>query len=493
MNDEPSQRDRAEIVLKTLVWAGFARNGLKQWRAGLSWAAIRGKLGVSRWLVFLTCLALLGTANLSVDVKDAQRFRGTENVSWSAANDWVLSAQCARQTGAWLVTCREGRLYPNHTDDLGHAFFLGMYSRLADKEVTLVDVVRLNAWLAFVGFALLGALLFAMRSYTTWLVLLLVGGPIVFWAVPRDPRYVSLLAPHASLVGVAAMAALLPISIVAYVRGWLPKLSGLFFIFLGLLLLATAALVREVIGMMGLLVSLCVLMATGWMARRNSRLRVGLAGLGLLMVIVWMTPRWVLLVRDICFSVEPATQLQAHGISHTLYIGLGAVDNRFGIEWLDSSASDAVKAVAPQVPYVSPEYFRILWSLYFAKVREDPAEVMRIYLTKARILLGGDVSDYLGVRGIWPKPWTPSLGLVLAGAIVLLALSAIRGLWRRYQFEQELFMGVIAFVFAALFVVQGVLARHTLEYAAPIGLFVLLLAGVALELFCRWQLIRPAK
>ncbi len=478
-------------MLKALVWAGFARNGLKQWRVGLSSAAILRKLGALRWLVFWACLALFGTANFVVDLKDAPRFRGVKNVSWTAANDWVASAECARQTGAWLVVCREGRLYPQRgADDLGHTLFLGMFARVANKEVTLVDVVRLNAWLAFVGFASLGALLFAMRAYVTWLVLVLAGGPVVFWAVPSDPRYFTLLAPHASLVGVTAMAAILPLSIAAYMREWIPKRSGLVLISLGLLLLATASLVREVIGMMGLLVSLCVLAAVGFRGTRNTRRAIGLGGLSLLIVITWMTPRWVLLARDLFFTVEPSSQLQAHGLSHNLYIGLGAVENRFGIEWLDSSASEAVKAVAPQVLYVSPEYYRILWHLYFAKVREDPVEVMRIYLAKTRMMLGRVVSDYLSVSGIWPRPWTPSLGWVLTGALVLLLVVTRCGLWRRYQFEQGLYVGTIALVFVALFVIQGVLAQPSLNYAAAIGLFVILLAGIALELFCRSQWIR---
>ena len=530
MNDEPDHRDRAEIVLKarepgfgpnqtgllttgislsaisgwllrsgrhrewllgnvkwiveslSQLWFQVLPSRLRQCREGLYWVAALGKSEALRWLLFFACLLTLGTGNLRVVLGDSSRFKDIENPGWNAANDWVLSAKCARQTGAWLVVCREGRLYPRRADDLGHAFFLGVYSRLTNTDVTFADVARLNAWLAFVGFATLAALLFAMRSYVTWLVLLLAGGPVFFWAVPRDFRYFSLLSPHPSLVGVAAMTAILPITIVANVTEWIPRRLSLFFVSLGLICLGIASLVREAISMMGLLVSLCVLVAMCFTGPRSTRRFIGLAGLALLIVTAWMTPRWVLLARDLSFPVEPATQLQAHGMSHSLYIGLGVVENRFGIEWRDSSGIEAVHAVAPQVVYTSREYFQILWNLYFAKVREDPAEVMRIYLAKAGLLLDRGISD-LWVRGVWP--YRCPLSLVLLGAVVLLVVAQRCGLWRRYRFEQGFPLAIVAFAFVALFVAQGTLIHPSLQYAAPIGLFVLVLAGIVLELFCR--------
>jgi len=230
---------------------------------------------------------------------------------------------------------------------------------------------------------------------------------------------------------------------------------------------------------------LCVLVVVCFTGPRSTHRAISSAGLGLLIVIAWMTPRWVLLARDLSFSVEPTLQMQAHGTSHSLYIGLGVVENRFGIEWRDSYAKEAMQVVAPQVRFASTEYYGILWNLYFARVREDPAEVMRIYRTKARMLLDRDISR-LRVRGIWrPYGWVPFLWRVLVGIIVLLAIASICALWRRYRFEQGFSLAIVAFAFVTLFVAQGTLIHPSLQYAAPIGLFVLLLAGIVLELFCR--------
>ena len=150
------------------LWFQVLPSRLRQCRARWNWVAALGKSEALRWLLFFACLLTLGTGNFRVVLGDASRFIDIENTGWNAANYWVLSAECARQTGAWLVVCEEGRLYPHGgADDLGHAFFLGVYSRLTNTEVTFADVVRLNAWLAFVGFASLAALLFAMRTYVT--------------------------------------------------------------------------------------------------------------------------------------------------------------------------------------------------------------------------------------------------------------------------------------------------------------------------------------
>jgi hypothetical protein len=216
---------------------------------------------------------------------------------------------------------------------------------------------------------------------------------------------------------------------------------------------------------------------------------MGLAGLGLLIVIVWMTPHWVLLARNLAFPLQSTEQSETHGMSHSLYIGLGVKPNSFGIRWDDASAAEAVQAVAPQVAYTSNEYYRILWTLYLTKIRDHPAEVARIYWNKAWGLLDRSALWAYGSR---PPRWAPRLWLVLPATIWMLVAARKRGAWRRYSFEPGFLLGVIALGFVSLFIVQGMLVNPSLQYGAPVGLFVVLLAGVAVELFCRSQWIRPS-
>ncbi len=61
---------------------------------------------------------------------------------WAATNVWLDSAACALARGAWLAICDGDKLQPISEfaigDDPGHALFLGLWSRLAERRATLV-------------------------------------------------------------------------------------------------------------------------------------------------------------------------------------------------------------------------------------------------------------------------------------------------------------------------------------------------------------------
>lgn len=190
-------------------------------------------------------------------------------------------------------------------------------------------------------------------------------------------------------------------------------------------------------------------------------------------------PRWILLARDATFQVEPAVLTQVHGMSHTLYIGLGAVTNKFGIEWNDAHGAAAVNEVDSRVVYVSPEYYRVLWRRYLARVWEDPIELARIYMVKAGTVLTHRL----------PK-WSPRVWVILAIATTLLWVGHRRGIWRRLKYEQAPILLGIAMVFAVFFVIQGTLAHPSAGYAYPIAGFTLLVVAICIEVFIRhllWQ------
>ena len=99
--------------------------------------------------------------------------------------------------------------------------------------------------------------------------------------------------PHWSFIGLVSLCAVLPIALAAKDLGLLSRRSGTLWIAAGLVFLALATLVRESIGIMGLLVSLGVL---GALILRRPRTRQRLAPLllaGVLALAVFTTPRWV--------------------------------------------------------------------------------------------------------------------------------------------------------------------------------------------------------
>jgi hypothetical protein len=441
-------------------------------------AAIRGRnwswkqRDASRWVVFFLCLLTFGLAQFNPAFTAANRFKDVEKADWSNTNVWLKAAECTRESGAWLSICIGDKLVPisEHAlaEDPGHALLLGLFARLKDRNVTIVDVVRLNIVLNAAGLALLAGFLFTIRAYVVALVLLALGGGVYFGWLG--------VSPHSGLIGVASMAAILPMALVAKEMGWVSRRVGYIVLALGLLTLSFTALIRGSIGSMGFVVSIGTLVAIGLARPRANQRLLSLLVVGLLMLITLLSPRWVVMARDAIFPMEPAYRIQSHGTSHNLYIGLGVVDNQFGIRWDDSFAADEVKKVAPAVLYVSPEYYRILWRLYFARVLENPAEVVRIYLKKS-----GQVLEQR-----YPE-WAPPLWSLLLVAIVLLRLARKRDSWRQVEFDQGSTIVIVALAFIGFFIAQGVAAHPDRQYAAPISVFVLLLLGAALEFFCRSQ------
>src|SRR5690606_10265027 len=79
---------------------------------------------------------------------------------------------------------------------------------------------------------------------------------------------------------------------------------------------------------------------------------------------------------------EQASKIEQHGTAHSLYIGLGAVENSFGIKWRDEYGLQAAQKVKSDVRYLSDEYYSILKNLYIQAVISDPLEAIRIYTVK---------------------------------------------------------------------------------------------------------------
>ncbi len=434
------------------------------------------KIKIFKWqaIAFLMCVLAFGSSAYRDGNDDVNRqFYGQSKSDWGAANVWIASAECARETGAWLSICEGNKLYPIAqyalADDPGHAFLLGIIARLKDRSISVSDIAKLNNIINLVGLVFIVAILVSAQLEVASLVVLMLSPVTYFGWVGASP--------HPGLIGVATMASIFPLTILLGELGYLTKISKFIFLISGAVLLGLAAMLREPIGTMGLVVSLGAFAYIGlnkrWSANVIRRRLWILLLLGVALV-MWQTPRWVLMARDSIFQLQPTSLIQTHGISHNLYIGLGAAGkNKFGISWNDSSGDEAVRAVDPKVRYVSKEYFDILWRLYLDRVAQDPREVIRIYTFKLRRIL-----EYR-----FPK-WGPPLVVTIIGSCALLAAFLRR---RRVndcnEFGAESIVLVTALAFIAMFIAQGVLAHPARQYAHPIGAFVLLIFSVGFQFF----------
>ena len=398
---------------------------------------------------------------------DAERYGHYADLmpsDWKATNVWLAAADCALERGVWLAVCEQGKLVPMSeraiADDPGHALLLGLWSMATRRHADLIDVARLNTLTDAIGLVTLAGLLFALRAYIASIVLL--------WKGPIEYLGWMGTSPHWAYVGLVSLAAVLPMALAAREMGLLSRRAANLWIAAGIVFLALATLMRESIGMMGLMVTAAVVIVL--LVRRLRPAAVLLVGM--LAVLAFTTPRWVVMARDAAFEMEKAERLATHGLSHTLYLGLGFVENKWGIRYDDDYGEEI--AAKAGIVWCSPEYFRLMWQLYLGRWAENPVEVVRIYLEKAWMLLGTPT--------LHPGP---PFGIVLAIALVHLLASMVFGAWQRLDFRQGLVIEGVAVAFAGLFLAQAMAALPSHSYAMPVNAFVLVLLGVIVEFFAR--------
>ena len=424
-----------------------------------------------RGLVFFLLAALLVWGQFQRTYTDSERYGRYADLmpsDWKATNVWLAAADCALERGVWLAVCERGKLVPMSeraiADDPGHALLLGLWSMATRRHADLIDVARLNTLTDTIGLLTLAGLLFALRAYIASVVLL--------WKGPLEYLGWMGTSPHWAYIGLVSLAAVLPMALAAREMGLLSRRMANWWIAAGIVFLALATLMRESIGMMGLMVTAAVVIVL--LVRRFRPAPVLLVGV--LAVLAFTTPRWVVMARDAAFEMQKAERLATHGLSHTLYLGLGFVENKWGIRYDDDYGEEI--AAKAGVVWCSPEYFRLMWQLYLARWTEDPAEVARIYLEKAWMLLGTPT--------LHPGP---PFGIVLAIALVHLLAATAFGAWQRLDFRQGLVIEGVAVAFAALFLAQAMAALPSHNYAMPVNAFVLVLFGVIVEFFARMALL----
>lgn len=382
--------------------------------------------------------------------------------SWSSAAIWVKSADCARTTKAILAICQGERLLPiadlSAGDDPGPPLVLDLYAALSGAVVTENDVSRVNTILNYVGLVGLAGLLFRLRLPFLSFLVLTVG------AVIANKHHS--LGPHPGHLGVACLVALLPLAILGIPSTGPSRTSWWLWMIAGLLGLAVGMVFREAIGLMGGGAALLALGVSYFCSLMKMR-HVGLAHLVVVVttVLTILTPYSILRARDAVFDIAPSTRMEQHGAWHNLYIGLGVVENPFGIVWNDDDGVRAVKEVSPGTLYLSAEYYSILKRKYFEIVLHHPIEVITIYLKKVMKALTTYNMIYLLI--------------VVFGVFAWARLSLVRysAGWSSYDAVFS-----VSAVFVATFLGQAALFHYTELYLFPVKIFLVLLFGVMVEI-----------
>jgi hypothetical protein len=80
--------------------------------------------------------------------------------------------------------------------------------------------------------------------------------------------------------------------------------------------------------------------------------------------------------------------IAVHPLWHPSYLGLGWLDNKYGIKWNDTIAANAVYAVDPNAGYLTPRYESILRHKWLHIAETNPGFMLRVWWSKAVTLVG---------------------------------------------------------------------------------------------------------
>ncbi len=429
---------------------------------GLVWAL--------RSLIVLGLVLWVALPQVQESFDASRRYAAVGESDWEGTNNALESARCARKTGAWLLrSCENGQVVPFSAEDPGQPLLLSLWARLAGRDATVMDAARLNLGINVLCLAILIGALISLGAFVTSVVLLLLG-PVIF-------LFYFGTSPHWSLMGAASIQIILPLALIARAKGWLQPAASGALIAIGVASLALVALLRESVGTMALLMTICAAAWTMRYGRRGGRHLATTVAILLVAVVASQSSRLIVAARDWAYSLDAAHLPATHGMSHTLYIGLGGVPNKFGIEYDDAVGRAAASAAVPGIVHYSKDYFRVMRELYIRKWQEDPREMIRIYFEKLKLMF----TDHIFGAG------HPALGTMLA---LFVAIQLVTG-YRHWTAgdrgsDTRLAINVVALGFVGLFVVQGVLATPTRLYSLPLGPFVLVLAGIAIENLGAW-------
>ena len=412
-----------------------------------------------RLLLFTVWAAAIGSYFLVQANRDAHdKVVPGQKLHWLSATVWLKSSACAAETGAWLAVCVDGRLEPisNYAiaDDPGHAFILAMKAKLTQREQNALDIVQVNLAINFGSLLLLCLLLLGVGNGLQAFLLLLLATPV--YLSGHTPG------PHSAVMGAATLAALLPLCLLLrfedLISGWRFGLA----VVCGVLGLACAVLLREPVGTMGLLMTAAALACLIW-RKRSARIGWLAACVVVASLLAWKSAALLLAYRDYLFPMPASAYVTTHGTAHNLYLGLGVVHNKWGIQWRDAYGQEVAQQVKPDIVYASHEYFAILRRLYLQRLWEDPREVWRIYSLKAGWML---------------QRWFPRYFLPLGSLTLLLALDAVFLVVRIRPLHDAERLQLVVFAlslgFVTLFVLQGALAHPSRQYSETISAFVVL-------------------
>ncbi len=107
--------------------------------------------------------------------------------------------------------------------------------------------------------------------------------------------------------------------------------------------------------------------------------------LGLMIPVVHFS--YLFYQRQAYFGADYVTHVDSHPFWHNIYIGLGFLNNRFGIRWNDGVAIEKMKQIEPDAVYPTQEYEKVARGEVFRLIKKHTRFVLTTIFAKIGVLL----------------------------------------------------------------------------------------------------------
>ena len=380
-------------VLNRFAFSGFVNRPLEL-KQSFAWifnpATGRGVLAVAIAVFVFIDAGALWKLSRSIEERAAAP-------TYDRVPQWIKSAECFKKTGKILVVCQEnGTLSPiedaSTADDRGHGLLLSALHKWLDVPTSRTALVWINVTINLIGFALLALQLYRF-GYR------IAGIGVFVGALP----FVSNAMVNSDVIGASyglfALSLLLPLQLLRQFSIDRQSISEWIWFAVSTFCLVAAMMMREPFGSIVILISGLLVMACVVWRFRSFRVGHGVL-IALSLGSFWLAAHGTdLLVkyRETVQGIPMGRGILTHGLSHNLYIGLGAEPNALGIEWSDTYAANLVQSIDPTISYGSPKYFEVLGRAYIDVVLRHPVEVAKIYASKASKVLTPKIVVWLTI------------------------------------------------------------------------------------------------
>ena len=292
---------------------------------------------------------------------------------------WLNEADAGwRVSGVPLVGYLDGKAVPVPCgDDTGLYYIVPLLARTTRRSIDFsIDFFLLGALFASALIGLAGLWAGTQKAWKRGFAVLVVA----------FATYVAFKLGDVYIMQAASVLAVIPWALQLFLNNKSFRILEIFLFVTGVYL-GLAHWVRTHSGTSVILFLLVLILAASLKPKRKVIL-VAMLALGFMIPAIYS--HVVVYQRDMYLSSrEPNYHPQTthHVFWHTVYVGLGYLNNPYVAGWHDVVGAEAVAAVAPHVIYASPEYDSILRQRVLQIFHRDPRFVLYTYSAKFGVVL----------------------------------------------------------------------------------------------------------